>query len=63
MLMRNDKLQSIEDKLTEVAAKQDVLLDHILQLGRKLDGTTSEMKSNYVAIAAMFEDTCASPKA
>lgn len=61
--MNDDRLKSIEDKLSELLAKQDFLLETILQHGRKLDGTTSEMKSNYVAIAAMFEDTCARPKA
>jgi hypothetical protein len=57
--MDDDRLKSIENLLREVVAKQDLLLDHLMQHGRKLDGTTSEMKSNYVAIAAMFEDTCA----
>ena len=60
--MDDDRLKSIENLLREVVAKQDLLLDHVLKLGNKLDGTTSEMKSNYVAIAAMFEDTCAKRK-
>jgi hypothetical protein len=55
----NDRLKSIEGLLREVVAKQDFLLGIVQQQGTKLDGTTSEMKSNYVAIAAMFEDTCA----
>lgn len=57
--MDNDRLKSIEGLLREVVAKQDFLLGIVQQQGTKLDGTTSEMKSNYVAIAAMFEDTCA----
>jgi hypothetical protein len=61
--MPDDRLKSIENLLREVLAKQDFLLDIVQQMGRKLDGTTSEMKSNYVAIAAMFEDTCARLKA
>jgi hypothetical protein len=61
--MSDDRLKSIENLLREVLAKQDFLLGIVQQMGTKLDGTTSEMKSNYVAIAVMFEDTCARMKA
>ena len=46
---KEDRLNTLEDKQAEIAAKQDVLLGHLQQLGKKLDGTTSEMRSNYVA--------------
>jgi hypothetical protein len=61
--MSDDRLNSIESRLMEAVAKQDFLLDTVLQLGKKLDATTSEMKSNYVAIAAMFKEISAHPKA
>jgi hypothetical protein len=61
--MSDDRLKSIESRLIEAVAKQDFLLDTVLQLGKKLDATTSEMKSNYVAIAAMFNEISARQKA
>jgi hypothetical protein len=61
--MDDSRLKSIEDKLIEVAAKQDLLLDHVLQLGRKVDAIPSEMKSNYVAIDGMFQEILVSLKA
>jgi hypothetical protein len=60
--MGDDRLKSIEDKLIEVVAKQDLLLDHILQLGRKVDAIPSEMKSNYAAIGGMFQEILVSMK-
>jgi hypothetical protein len=43
-------------------AKQDFLLDTLLQLGRKLDSTTSEMKSNHIAYEAMFQEIASATK-
>lgn len=56
LAMRDDRLQVIEDLLREVVAKQDILLGHVLKLGRKVDAIPSEMKSNYVAIDGVFQE-------
>jgi ASC-1-like (ASCH) protein len=61
--MHEYRLKRIEDLLKEVVAKQAFLLDHILHHGRKLDATTSEMKSNYVAFEAMFQEIAKNNKA
>jgi hypothetical protein len=64
-----DRFQSIENKLAEVAAKQNALVDMILQLGglvlqlgTKVDAQTSEMKSNYAGYEGWAKELAARTK-
>lgn len=50
------QLESIENLLREVTAKQDLLLGHINELKNQQINTRSEMKSNYVANEGMFTE-------
>jgi hypothetical protein len=61
--MHEDRLQSIENLLKEVVAKQGLLLSHLQELRTTQLATTSEMKSNYVAFEAMFQEIASSNKA
>jgi hypothetical protein len=54
--MPDDTLKSIDNLLKEVVAKQDFLLASLQELRTTQLATTSEMKSNYVALEAMFQD-------
>ena len=61
--MRKERVKSIEDMLQELLAKHALLLDAFHKLREDTFGVKSEMKSNYVAIKAMFDEVCAGPKA
>jgi hypothetical protein len=55
-------LGDIMSLLREISAKQDRLALQMAQLDAAILGIKSEMKSNYVAYAAMFQEIVASPK-
>jgi hypothetical protein len=57
--MPDDRFRSIENLLIEVVAKQDFLLASLQELRTTQLATTSEMKSQYVALEAMFLDISA----
>jgi hypothetical protein len=60
--MPDDRPKSTENMLKEVLAKQDLLLASIQELRTELVSVKSEMRSNYVAYAAMFQEIVAAPK-
>jgi hypothetical protein len=63
ILVREDRLKSIEDKQLETIKKVDLLIDHVLQLGKKVDNVVSDRKSNYAAFDGMFQEILALLKA